>query len=344
MKLRMFSLTAKPRTGKAKILSIIPFILFFGSYVVVSEVRHSINSQDNLVPTASQTVLGFKTVLVEPDHRRRYALEIPLPYGGSFYGQKVAEDQEFRKLSEENENVFGKKLRYPLKTFSVQARSIHIPSIQFAELSSDGTLHFGGTLITDTFASGKRFMIAIIFLVFAVGIGLHMGTSSYIEAFGYRFWILFNIIPAAILLPIIFVVFGTGEVAKIALIELGVFSNLLLATHLFARNIPREEVVAAYTQGATDFEIIYRIVLPQIFPRVLKEIKFNFKTIVILLILGESIAASSGLGYRIVLLQRNLAMNEIIPYVMTACIILFFLDWRIGRIIERRYPWLDRAA
>lgn len=329
MKLRVFSLTAKPRTKKAKILPIIPFLLFFGSYLVVSEMRHSNNQQDNLVPTVGQIMLGFKTVLVEPDHRGRHALKIPLPYGKYFYDQNVAKDPEFRKMSEENESLFGEKLKYPL---------------WLSALSPDGVIHFGGTLVTDVLASGKRFLTAILFLVFAIGAGLHMGTSAYVEAFGYRFWILFNIIPAAILLPIIFVVFGTGEVAKIALIELGVFSNLLLATHLFARSIPREEIVAAYTQGATDFEIVYRIVLPQIFPRILKEIKLNFKTIVILLVLGESIAASSGLGYRIILLQRNLAMDEILPYVMTACAILFYLDWRISKVIEKRYSWLDKAA
>ena len=202
-------------------------------------------------------------------------------------------------------------------------------------------IHFGGILFTDTLASGRRFIISLIVISFGILFGLHVGLLPYFEAIFYQFTVFFNKIPALVLLPIIFILFGLDELSKIALIVIGVLPAIVLDTYLRAKEIPREQIVKGFTIGATDFEIVYRIVLPQIFPKVLNTIRLNFLPMALLLIAGESLAASEGLGYRIFVLRRYIAMETIIPYAIWISILLFLAD-RFVTMIIRKSIWLDK--
>src|SRR4029077_14771252 len=103
--------------------------------------------------------------------------------------------------------------------------------------------------------------------------------------------------------------------------------------------VPHEQIIKGLTLGATDMEIAYRIVLPQILPQVLDTIRLNLQSVVLFLIAGESLAATAGLGYRIFVVRRYLAMDIIIPYVMWLSLLAFAGDFALRRWIGWRYRW-----
>jgi NitT/TauT family transport system permease protein len=191
----------------------------------------------------------------------------------------------------------------------------------------------------DTWASMKRFGIALAIVFCGAILGLNMGVFPIWEAIFYRFLVFFDKIPALSLLPILFIVFGLGELSKVALIVIGVFPTVALDAYLRAKDIPKELIYKAQTLGATEQEICYRVVLPWIFPRILETIRLNLKSMILLLIAGESLAASVGLGYRIFVVRRYLAMDIIIPYVLWMTILLFALDLAFQYWKRWRYPW-----
>jgi hypothetical protein len=57
------------------------------------------------------------------------------------------------------------------------------------------------------------------------------------------------------------------------------------------------------------------------------------------LIAAEAIAATEGLGYRIFLVRRFLAMDIILPYVAWITLLAFVLDALLARLSRRLYPW-----
>jgi len=57
------------------------------------------------------------------------------------------------------------------------------------------------------------------------------------------------------------------------------------------------------------------------------------------LIAAEAIASTDGLGYRIFLVRRYLAMDVIIPYVLWITLLGFTIDWSLRRIVRSRYRW-----
>jgi NitT/TauT family transport system permease protein len=198
-------------------------------------------------------------------------------------------------------------------------------------------------LWTDTVASAKRFAWAMLLLVPAVLLGLHMGLFPVIGTFFLRFILFFDKIVALSLLPILFIAFGIDELSKIMLIVIGVTPTIILDTFNLTKSVPAEQIVKGFTLGAHDFGVAYRIVLKQILPRVINSIRLNLKPVTLFLFAGEMIASQDGLAYRIALLRRNMAMNVIIPYVMWVALLLFLVDLSMRVINRKLHPWFHEA-
>lgn len=210
---------------------------------------------------------------------------------------------------------------------------------------SDGIVKkfFTSMLWTDTVASAKRFGWAMVLLIPAVVLGLHMGMFPVFGQFFLRFILFFDKIIALSVLPILFIAFGIDELAKIMLIVIGVTPTIILDTFNLTKSVPQEQIVKGFTLGAHDFGVTYRIVLKQIMPRVLNSIRLNLKAIMLFLFAGEMIASQDGLAFRIALLRRHMGMNVIIPYVLWVALLLFLVDLTMRVANKKLHPWFREA-
>jgi NitT/TauT family transport system permease protein len=193
----------------------------------------------------------------------------------------------------------------------------------------------------DTTATGRRFLISVALLFPAVLLGLHMAMFPYVGALFLRFIQFFDKIVALSLLPILFIAFGIDELSKIMLIVVGVTPTIILDTFNLSKSIPREQIVKAFTLGASDFAITYRIIFKQILPRVLNSIRLNLKAVMLFLFAGEMIASTDGLAYRIALLRRHMGMDTIIPYVLWVALLLFAVDLAMHTFNRKMHPWFQ---
>jgi len=191
----------------------------------------------------------------------------------------------------------------------------------------------------DTLASGRRFLLGVGLLFPAVFLGLHMAMFPYISSFMLRFILFFDKIVALSLLPILFIVFGIDELSKVMLIVIGVAPTIILDSFNLAKGVPHEQMVKGFTLGVGDFAVTYRVVLKQIWPKVLNSIRLNLKAVMLFLFAGEMIASTDGLAYRIALLRRHMGMDTIIPYVLWVALLLFLVDWFIRTLNRRLHPW-----
>jgi NitT/TauT family transport system permease protein len=202
---------------------------------------------------------------------------------------------------------------------------------------------FSSMLWKDTKATSRRFFYSLLLLIPAVIIGLHMGLFPYVGVFFSRFVLFFDKIVALSLLPILFIAFGIDELSKIMLIVIGVTPTIILDTYNLTRSVPREQIVKAFTLGAGDFDVAYRVVLRQITPRVLNSIRLNLKAVMLFLFAGEMIASTDGLAYRIALLRRHMGMDVIIPYVLWVALLLFLVDLAMRLVNRKLHPWFHEA-
>ncbi len=195
----------------------------------------------------------------------------------------------------------------------------------------------------DTRATARRFFYSLALLIPAVILGLHMGLFPFAGAFFLRFVLFFDKIVALSLLPILFIAFGIDELSKIMLIVIGVTPTIILDSFNLTKGVPDEQVVKAFTLGAGDFDVAYRVVLKQIAPRVLNSIRLNLKAVMLFLFAGEMIASTDGLAYRIALLRRHMGMDVIIPYVLWVALLLFLVDLGMRVLNRRLHPWFTEA-
>jgi len=202
---------------------------------------------------------------------------------------------------------------------------------------------FSSMLWQDTVASGKRFGWAMLLLIPAVVLGLHVGMFPFFGVFFLRFILFFDKIIALSILPILFIAFGIDELSKVMLIVIGVTPTIILDTVNLSRSVPKEQLVKGFTLGAGNFAIAYRVVLKQIMPRILNSIRLNLKAVMLFLFAGEMIASTDGLAYRIALLRRNMGMSTILPYVLWVALLLFLVDLAMRVLNRRMHPWFREA-
>ena len=197
-------------------------------------------------------------------------------------------------------------------------------------------------IFKDTVASFKRLGWGFVVILFAVPLGVMMGCYPWAESLSKTLMVILSMIPALALLSILFLTLGTGEVAKVGLIVLGVFPVVCLDTYLRAKSLPRQQFFKAQSLGSCEVELPWRVVLPQIWPGVLNTIRLNMGLMAVLMIAGESISAESGIGYRIFIkFYRTTAMDSTIVYVIWLTLLMILLDALISLWIKHRYKWLS---
>lgn len=220
------------------------------------------------------------------------------------------------------------------------------PADDDAEAVPNGSLlqRFRSSMLwNDTLASGQRFFISLGLLFPAALIGVNMGAFPWVSSGLLRFFLFFDKIIALSVLPILFIAFGIGEAAKIMLIVIGVAPTLVLDSYNLVKSVPNEQVIKGFTLGAKDLAVTYRVILPQIWPRILNTIRLNLKAIALFLFAGEMIASTDGLAYRIALLQRHMGMDLIIPYVLWVALLLFLVDLSFRLFTRYTNPWFREA-
>ena len=152
-----------------------------------------------------------------------------------------------------------------------------------------------------------------------------------------------SMVPPLAILPILFIVFGLGELAKVMLIVIGITPVLARDLEQQARQIPAELLIKAQTLGASTWTLILRVVLPQLLPRLLIALRLVLGSAWLFLIAAEAIAATDGLGYRIFLVRRYMAMDVILPYVLWITLLAWLMDLGLRQLTRLAFPWYEGA-
>ncbi len=193
----------------------------------------------------------------------------------------------------------------------------------------------------DTLASLHRLGLGLgVATALALVIGIGMGLIPYVRAGLSPFVAMLSMVPPMAVLPVLFIVFGLDELSKVVLIVVGVAPFLVRDLAMRTVEMPREQLIKAQTLGASTWQIVLRVVLPQMLPRLADALRLSLGPAWLFLISAEAIAATEGLGYRIFLVRRYMAMDVILPYVAWITLLAFASDLLLRWFNARCFPWL----
>jgi NitT/TauT family transport system permease protein len=170
-------------------------------------------------------------------------------------------------------------------------------------------------------------------------LGMLIGFIPHLRALFAPFLAAFSLIPPITVLPILFIAAGLGEASKIALIVIGTAPVMTRALAQAVLDIPRELIIKAETLGASVWQIAARVIVPNMLPRLVTALRLGLVPGWIFLISAEAIASTSGLGYRIFLVRRFLAMDVILAYVIWITLIAYAIDRLLAAASRRAFPW-----
>jgi NitT/TauT family transport system permease protein len=199
-------------------------------------------------------------------------------------------------------------------------------------------------LWTDTGASLRRLAVALgVCALIGTLFGVLTGVIPYVAATLSPFIAAISMIPPLAVLPILFIVLGLDEAAKIALIIIGVAPTIVRDLALRVGELPAEQLIKAQTLGASTWQLILRVVLPQVWPRLIDSLRLTLGSAWLFLIAAEAIASTEGLGYRIFLVRRYMAMDVILPYVAWITLLAFLMDLALRILRSRAFAWSEMA-
>ncbi len=197
-------------------------------------------------------------------------------------------------------------------------------------------------LWTDTRASLTRLGIGLaISAVIGLAFGVAIGVLPFLRAAAAPFVAAVSLIPPLAVLPVLFIAVGLGELAKVTLIVIGVAPVIVRDLAMRTAELPAEQFIKAQTLGASTWQIVLRVVLPQSWPRLIDALRLTLGSAWLFLIAAEAIASTEGLGFRIFLVRRYLAMDVILPYVAWITLLAFAMDRLLRVLRAQAFAWAE---
>ena len=170
----------------------------------------------------------------------------------------------------------------------------------------------------------------------ALPLGLLIGSFRTLQALLEPLTDFIRYMPAVAFVPLVMVWIGIDEGAKVAVIFIGTFFQMVLMVAEDIRRVPQAQVEAAQTMGASLREVVEKVLVPSAKPALLDTLRGTMGWAGTYLVVAELVAASSGLGFAILKAQRFLQTDKIF-----AGIVLIGL---IGLVIDQGLRWAHRRA
>ena len=194
----------------------------------------------------------------------------------------------------------------------------------------------GDTLIS-VYRVGAGFAISA---VLALPIGLLIGAYRPIEALLEPLTDFIRYMPAVAFIPLVMLWLGIGESAKISIIFIGTFFQMVLMVAENVRLVPRAQIEAAQTMGASRGEIVQLVLLQSAKPAMLDTLRITMGWAWTYLVVAELVAANSGLGYAILKAQRYLKTDTIFAGIVLIGLIGLLMDQAFRWLHRRSFPWM----
>lgn len=256
----------------------------------------------------------------------RLSEDIPQPLNTSLVITSIALPLVLWWLVTAFGNIDPKFLPSPAKVWSA-----------FVRLSSTGEL------LKDTVASLWRVGVGFgLALIFAIPIGVLMGSFASIRALLEPLFGLMRYMPAPAFIPLLILYLGIGEEPKIMLIFIGVFFFNSLMVMDTVKFVPKDLIEATYMLGGDRWEVLKQVILPYVLPGIIDACRINLAAAWQLVIVSELIAATEGLGRRISVAGRFLKTDEIFVGLIVIGIIGLIFDLLFQYFLRVSCQWASQ--
>jgi NitT/TauT family transport system permease protein len=197
-----------------------------------------------------------------------------------------------------------------------------------------------GVLWDDTRTSFLRITIGFaISTAMALPIGILIGSYRAAEAAIEPSVDFIRYMPAVAFVPLSIVWVGVDETQKWLIIWIGTFFQQVLLVMDNVKRVPREYVDIGYTLGMKDRTVLRRVVLPASAPAIWDTLRITLGWAWTWLVVAELVAATDGLGHRIVVAQRYFQTETIFLGILIIGVLGLIMDQVMKFAGRRIFRW-----
>jgi ABC-type nitrate/sulfonate/bicarbonate transport system permease component len=168
-----------------------------------------------------------------------------------------------------------------------------------------------------------------------VGLGLLMGYVRFFYNLLEPVTEVLRPIPSPAYLPIVILFLGIDDQMKIFMIAFATLFPVLLNTYSGVRSVDPIQLQTARTFGVTGRRLLTQVVLPAASPYIFTGMRVSLAVALIVMVISEMVAASSGIGYFILSAQRGFKVRDMFAGVLTLALLGYVLN-RLFLAIENR--------
>ncbi|MFH0823777.1 MAG: ABC transporter permease [Pseudomonadota bacterium] len=149
-------------------------------------------------------------------------------------------------------------------------------------------------------SSFRVFAALAVSFVTAVPTGLFLGLSPRADRYARPLINLTYPVPKIVFLPVVLIIFGLGDLGKVAMLSIILFFQLLITTRDAARQVSRAARYSLYSLGGTKRHLFIHVIWPSCLPGVFTALRIATGTVVAVLFFVESIGTEYGMGFYII--------------------------------------------
>ena len=203
----------------------------------------------------------------------------------------------------------------------------------------------GGKPLLEHFWSSlfRVFAAFLLACVTAIPIGIAMGVSRIARGIFDPPIEFYRPLPPLAYLPLIVIWFGIDETAKIMLIYLACFAPLAMAARAGVKSVTIEQINAAYSMGASKWQVIWHVIIPAAMPEILTGMRiaigFGWTT----LVAAEMVAATVGLGQMVLNASNFLRTDVVIMGIIVIGVVAYLFDLLMRYVERLLVPWKGKV-
>jgi len=178
-------------------------------------------------------------------------------------------------------------------------------------------------------------LAAVVSVALGVAIGRSRRVSEYVEPIVH----FVRSIPPPALLPLFLILFGIGDTQKVVLIAVGVFPPILLNTIDGVRSVDALQLDTAAAYQISRWDRITKVMIPSASPKIFAGLRISMSIAVILMVISELLAATDGLGFRILQASRDFAYVDLWAGLVVLGILGIVLNAGLSMLEHRVLRW-----
>ena len=179
--------------------------------------------------------------------------------------------------------------------------------------------------------------------VVGVVIGLMLGRSDKLQDYFSPTISFLRSIPPPALLPVFLVLFPLGTPMQLATIIFGVVWPVLLNTIDGAHTLDETVVETTRSMRLSKPRFLATVVLPAALPKIFAGLRVSLSLALILMVISELVGSTNGIGYQMILAQRNFSLPEMWAGIVLLGILGYVLNVLLLAVQNRVIGWHTRS-